>query len=155
MKINWKPAGALQYVLIFAKIILDCKINKTTQVWCFYAISQMNENSILLFYYIYFLFVLKLSDISKGKIMLSSIFWAPISSNKPLINEHVLESGIDESKCKFDIFLLKLCSSKIRKLFITITIDILTDCYFFRAIWINFLDWSKVYIKKGIFRLTS
>lgn len=35
IQLRFCKAGALQYVLIIAKISLDCKINKTTHDWCF------------------------------------------------------------------------------------------------------------------------
>ena len=46
--------------MIIVKISLRWEINETTHGWCFfYVISYMDENSILLFYYIYFTLVLE------------------------------------------------------------------------------------------------
>ena len=51
----------LWYVLIIVRITLRYKISKTTHGWCFlcYFYAYLKENGFLLFYYIYFIVVLK------------------------------------------------------------------------------------------------
>ena len=52
---------------IYFDYCLGCKINKTAHAWYFSVISYMNENIILLFYYIYFILVLRFTYFFRNK----------------------------------------------------------------------------------------
>lgn len=83
----------------------------------FCVISYMNENSILLFNYIYFILVLKsMWFIQKKESVIIALLGTNVLSYKigycrenqlvigPVMNKHVLKSGTDENEYKCDIF---------------------------------------------------